>query len=46
MAQTGDKVICMIISLQHTNSDGHHGRTAASIAVGGHNSESVYHIVR
>ena len=45
MAQMGDKVICMIISLQHTNSDGHHGRTAASIAVGGHNADSVYHIV-
>ena len=35
----------MIISLQHTNSDGHHGCTAAPIAVSGHNTDSVVHIV-
>ena len=34
-----------IISLQHTNSDGLHGSTAASIAVDGHNTDSLYHIV-
>ena len=34
-----------VISLQHTNADGHHGSTAAPIAVGGHNTDSVYHIV-
>ena len=45
MAQTGEKVICMIISLQHTNSDGHHGRTAGLITVGCHNTDSVVHIV-
>ena len=35
----------MIISLQHTNCYGLHGSTAASIAVGGHNTDSMYHIV-
>ena len=36
----------MIISLQHTYGwYGHHGSTTASIAVGGHNTDSVYHIV-
>ena len=35
----------MVISLQHTNADGHHDSTAAAIAVGGHNTDSVYHIV-
>ena len=35
----------MIISLQHTNSDSPHCGTAAPIAVGGHNTDTVYHIV-
>ena len=35
----------MIISLQHTNSDSLHGSTAAPIAVDGHNTDSVYHII-
>ena len=36
----------MIISLQHTYGwYGLHGSTAAPIAVGGHNTDSVYHIV-
>ena len=40
------KISCyIVISLQHTNSDGHHGSTAASIAVGGHNTDSVCDIV-
>ena len=38
--------VCLSLSLNvHTNSDGHHGSTAAPIAVGGHNTDSVYHIV-
>jgi len=40
------EVSCMYVTLiQNTNSDGHHGSAAAPIAVGGHNSDSVYHIV-
>ena len=36
----------IIISLQHTYGwYGHHGSTAAPIAVGGHNTDSVCHIV-
>ena len=41
----GAESVGMIILLQHTNSNGHHSSTAAPIAVGGHNTDSVYHIV-
>ena len=34
-----------VISLQHTNSDGDHDSSATPIAVGGHNTDSVYYIV-
>ena len=34
-----------IFQNSHTNADGHHGSTAASIAVGSHNTDSVDHIV-
>ena len=34
-----------IFQSSHTNSDGHHGSIAAPIAVGGHNTDNVYHIV-
>ena len=41
------KVSCHTVTSLHilTNSDGLHGSTAAPIAVGGHNTDSVYHIV-
>ena len=35
-----------LLAYEHTNSDSHHGNTTAPIAVGGHNTDSVYHIVR
>ena len=38
-------IINWLVSQQHTNSDGLHGSTAAPIAVGGHNTDSVSHIV-
>ena len=34
-----------IANWTHTHADGHHGSIAASNAVGGHNTDSVYHIV-
>ena len=37
--------LCIIL-LQHTNSDGLSGSKAASIAVGGHNTDNVCYIVR
>ena len=37
--------LCLVL-LQHTNSDGLHGSTAAPIAVGGHNTDCVHYIVR
>ena len=43
MVYPGEKAICS--SLQHTNSDGLHGNTAAPITVGSHDTDGVYHIV-
>ena len=40
------EVSCLYVtSHQHTNSDRLHGSTTAPIAVGCHNTDSVYHIV-
>ena len=39
------RVLEFLLAYEHTNSDGHDGSTTISIAVGGHNADSVYHIV-